>query len=110
MASRALLRLRRERLARRVLIALVALCLIALVTAGLVWLLEAFHTYSPAYYEPKDMERERYEQQRQSLDVAPRSVRSARTQERPTTPWKEWGTIQRGAIQPGLDRLHGLLL
>jgi len=36
----------------------------ALAAAGLVWLLEAMHVYNPQYYEPKDVERERYEVQR----------------------------------------------
>jgi hypothetical protein len=71
MASQVLRRLRRRRLSRRLLIYLVALCLIALTAAGLVWLLEGFRTYSPVYYEPKDIERERYEMQRRSLDTKP---------------------------------------
>jgi membrane-anchored protein YejM (alkaline phosphatase superfamily) len=71
MASHMLRRLRRRRLSRRLLIYLAALCLIALTAAGLVWLLEGFRTYSPVYYEPKDIERERYETQRRSLDTKP---------------------------------------
>lgn len=62
-------RLKRRRLSRRVLIGFVALCLIAFGAAGLVWLLETFRVYSPSYYEPKDMERERYEIQRRSLET-----------------------------------------
>ncbi len=54
---------------RRLLICLVALCLIALSAAGLVWLLETFRAYSPTYYEPKDIERERYEIQQRSLEA-----------------------------------------
>jgi len=69
MAANVLRRFKRRQLSRRLLICLVALCLIALSAAGLVWLMEAFHTYSPAYYEPKDIERERYEIQRRSLDT-----------------------------------------
>jgi cytochrome c-type biogenesis protein CcmE len=64
-------RLRRRRLSRRLLICLVGLCLIALTAAGLVWLLEGFRTYNPVYYEPKDVERERFETQRRSLDTKP---------------------------------------
>jgi hypothetical protein len=51
-------------LRRRVVIAFIALSLIGVAAAGLVWLMEAFRTYDPAYYEPKDIERERYETQR----------------------------------------------
>jgi hypothetical protein len=36
----------------------------ALAAAGLLWLLEAMRAYNPQYYEPKDVERERYEVQR----------------------------------------------
>lgn len=71
MASQVLRRLRRRRLSRRLLICLVGLSLIALTAAGLVWLLEGFQSYSPVYYEPKDIERERYEMQRRSLDTKP---------------------------------------
>jgi hypothetical protein len=69
MATKVLRRFKRRQLSRRLLIYLVALCLIALSAAGLVWLMETFRTYSPAYYEPKDIERERYEIQRRSLDT-----------------------------------------
>ena len=69
MAAKVLRRFKRRQLSRRLFICLVALCLIALSAAGLVWLMEAFHTYSPVYYEPKDIERERYEIQRRSLDT-----------------------------------------
>jgi len=75
MASQVLRRLRRRRLSRRLLICLVSLCFIALTAAGLVWLLETFRTYSPVYYEPKDIERERHEMQRRSLDSKPGSHR-----------------------------------
>jgi hypothetical protein len=49
---------------RRLLLGCIALGLMALAAAGLVWLLEAMHVYNPQYYEPKDVERERYEVQR----------------------------------------------
>jgi len=68
MTSRPVRRLRRQRLLRRVWICALALCLIALTAAGLVWLLETFRAYAPTYYEPKDIERERYELQRSSPD------------------------------------------
>ena len=71
MASKVLSRLRRRQLSRRVLICLIGLCLIALTAAGLVWLLDALRTYSPVYYEPKDVERERYEMQRRTLETKP---------------------------------------
>ena len=69
MAAKVLRRFKRRQLSRRLLICFVALCLIALSAAGLVWLMETFRTYSPAYYEPKDIERERYEIQRRALDT-----------------------------------------
>jgi len=43
----------------------------ALTAAGLVWLMDSFRIYSPVYYEPKDVERERYETQRRALDGKP---------------------------------------
>ncbi len=69
MVAKGLRSLRRRRLSRRLLIGFVGLCLIAVCAAGLVWLLESFRVYSPVYYEPKDMDRERYETQRRSLDT-----------------------------------------
>jgi hypothetical protein len=69
MVSPPLRRLRRQRLFRRLLICLVALGLIAATASGLVWLLETFRTYDPNYYEPKDIERERYEMQRRASDA-----------------------------------------
>ena len=69
MAAKVLRRFKRRQLSRRLLIGFVALCLIALSAAGLVWLMETFRTYSPVYYEPKDVERERYEIQRRALDT-----------------------------------------
>lgn len=73
MGSRALNRLRRQRMLRRILIAVLALALIALTAAGLVWVLESFRGYAPTLYEPKDMERERYEIQRRLSDGKPGS-------------------------------------
>jgi hypothetical protein len=60
-ASRPLARLRCRLFFRRLLLGSIALGLMALAAAGLVWLLEAMHAYNPQYYEPKDIERERYE-------------------------------------------------
>ena len=65
-ASRPLARLRRRLFFRRLLLGSIALGLMALAAAGLVWLLEAMHAYNPQYYEPKDVERERYEIERPS--------------------------------------------
>jgi hypothetical protein len=73
MGSRALHRLRRQRILRRILIAVLALALIALTASGLVWVLESFRGYAPTHYEPKDMERERYEIQRRLSDGKPGS-------------------------------------
>jgi len=65
-ASRPLARLRCRLFFRRLLLGSIAFGLMALAAAGLVWLLEAMHVYNPQYYEPKDVERERYEIQRPS--------------------------------------------
>ena len=65
-ASRPLVRLRCRLFFRRLLLGSIALGLMALAAAGLVWLLEAMHAYNPQYYEPKDVEREQYEVQRPS--------------------------------------------
>lgn len=62
-ASRPLARLRCRLFFRRLLLGSIALGLMALAAAGLVWLLEAMHAYNPQYYEPKDVDRERYEVQ-----------------------------------------------
>lgn len=51
----------RQRL-RRAGLALLGLLLIAAASYALVWLLEAFRVYDPKYYEPKDMERQHFEQ------------------------------------------------
>jgi hypothetical protein len=65
-ASRPLARLRLRRFFRRLLLGGIALGLMALAAAGLVWMLEAMRGYNPQYYEPKDIERERHEMQRSS--------------------------------------------
>ena len=65
-ASRPLARLRIRLFFRRLLLVSIALGLMTLAAAGLVWLMEAMHAYNPKYYEPKDVERERYEIQRPS--------------------------------------------
>jgi hypothetical protein len=64
--SRPLARLRRRLFFRRLLLGSIALGLMAMVAAGLVWLLESMRTYDPQYYEPKDTERERYEMHRRT--------------------------------------------
>jgi hypothetical protein len=71
MNPRSVRRLRRRRFVRRLSIGVLALVIIAGTTAGLVWLMEHFHTYNPMYYEPKDTERERYEMQRRLAPPPP---------------------------------------
>ncbi len=71
--SRPLRVLRRRRRFRRVLIGLIVLALIGLTAAGLVWLMETLRIYSPNYYEPKDIERERYEMQQRTSGSKPGS-------------------------------------
>jgi hypothetical protein len=56
--------LRRWKLLRGGLIALIGLAVIAVAAYGFVWWIEQFRTYSPKYYEPKDIERQKFEQQR----------------------------------------------
>jgi hypothetical protein len=68
-ASRPLARLRRRLFFRRLLLRSIVLGLIAIAAAGLVWLLESMRTYDPQYYEPKDIERERYEMHRPAGDA-----------------------------------------
>lgn len=62
--SRPLRRLRRRQCLRRGLIALIGLAVIAFAAYGVNWWIEQLRTYYPNYYEPKDIERQRYEQQR----------------------------------------------
>jgi hypothetical protein len=45
--------------------------MIAMAAAGLVWLMDAMRSYNPQYYEPKDIERERYNVQRRLADTTP---------------------------------------
>lgn len=63
--SRPLRRLQVRTALRRGLILLISAALLAIAAYGLVWLIEAMRTYDPKYYEPKDLERERHELQRQ---------------------------------------------
>jgi hypothetical protein len=60
---------------RRGLILLVSAVSIAVAAYGLVWLIEAVRMYNPKYYEPKDIERERHELQRE-LEELKRPQRS----------------------------------
>ncbi len=62
--SRPLRRLRWRQLIRRGLIALTGLAVIAIAAYGFIWWVDQFRAYYPKYYEPKDIERQRYEQQR----------------------------------------------
>jgi len=59
-----LVRIRLRRLTRRLLIVGIALGIIVLISLGLVVFMEAVRGYRPAYYEPKDIEREMYERRR----------------------------------------------
>ena len=65
-ALRPLARLRCRLFFRHLLLGSIAFGLMALAAAGVVWMLEAMRAYNPQYYEPKDVERERYEVQRPS--------------------------------------------
>ena len=56
--------LRRRKLLRRVLMALIGLAVIVVVAYGVNWWIEQFRTYYPKYYEPKDIERQKFEEQR----------------------------------------------
>jgi hypothetical protein len=47
---------------RRVFVGLISLALLALAAYGLVWLIEEFRAYRPQYYEPKDIERQQFQQ------------------------------------------------
>lgn len=68
-------RLRIRMALRRGLILLVSAVSIAVAAYGLVWLIEAVRMYNPKYYEPKDIERERHELQRE-LEELKRPQRS----------------------------------
>ena len=73
--SRLPIQLRRRRTLRRILLGCIVLGVIAVATAGLVWLMDAMRAYNPQYYEPKDLERERYELQRRLTDTTENSPR-----------------------------------
>jgi hypothetical protein len=45
-----------------VFVGLISLAMLALAAYGLVWLIEEFRGYRPQYYEPKDIERQQYQQ------------------------------------------------
>lgn len=56
--------LRRRKLLRRGLMALIGLAVIVVVAYGVNWWIDQFRTYYPKYYEPKDIERQKFEEQR----------------------------------------------
>jgi hypothetical protein len=60
--SRPFRRLRWRRLVRRGFIALMGLAAIAIVAYGFNWWIEQSRVYHPKYYEPKDIERQGYEE------------------------------------------------
>ncbi len=60
---------------RRLFVGLISLALLALAAYGLVWLIEEFRAYRPQYYEPKDIERQQF-QERQS--GGPRPIPASR--------------------------------
>jgi hypothetical protein len=64
-------RFRRRQRVRRTLFWFVALGVIALTAAGLVWVMEGLRNYQPRYYEPKDIEREIHETQRRLDNAKP---------------------------------------
>jgi len=67
--SRPLLYIQARRALRRVLIFLVSITSMVLAMYGLLWLIDAMRSYDPKYYEPKDLERERYELQQQREEL-----------------------------------------
>ncbi len=62
--SRPFRRLQWRQLMRRGLIVLIGLAVIAIAAYGFDWWIDQLRTYSPKYYEPKDIQRQEYEQQR----------------------------------------------
>jgi len=63
--ARPLRQLRWRQRIRRGVIALIGLAIIAIAAFGISWWMEQFRVYYPKYYEPKDIERQEYEQQQQ---------------------------------------------
>lgn len=57
-----------RRLLRRVLIGIIGLVGIAIVAYAFLWLTKSLERYDPKHYEPKDIERQRYESQRPAND------------------------------------------
>lgn len=57
--------LRRRKLLRRGLMALIGLAVLAVAAYGVNWWIEQFRRYYPKYYEPKDIERQKFEEQQQ---------------------------------------------
>lgn len=56
---------RRARTARRrLVVGIISLAMLALAAYGLVWLIEEFRAYRPQYYEPKDIERQQFQERR----------------------------------------------
>jgi len=70
LAYRPSLARRARRIRRRVFVGLISLAMLALAAYGLVWLIEEFRGYRPQYYEPKDVERQQF-QQRQIGETPP---------------------------------------
>lgn len=62
--SRPFRRLRWRQRLRRGLIVLIGFAIIAVAAYGFDWWIDQLRTYYPKYYEPKDIERQGYEQQR----------------------------------------------
>ena len=62
--SRPFRRLRLRQLIRRSLMVLIGLAVIAIATYGFDWWVQQFKIYYPKFYEPKDIERQGYEQRR----------------------------------------------
>ena len=53
----------RRRRVRRLLVWMIGLSIIAAASAVLVWMMDALRNYRPQHYEPRDVERQRYESQ-----------------------------------------------
>lgn len=63
--SRPLRRLRLRRWFRQLLLWLIGLVGMAIAAYALVWLIGVLQEYNPQFYEPKDMERQRYQQRQE---------------------------------------------